>query len=113
MYAQSSEFFFARRRIHPNAVLAIDSLPGDAEIDCCAEHHFFELLDVPPNIASMLSQIQYRIAHDLPRTVIGDVAAAVGHMALYIHLREQIIAGPEVLALSVSAERDNVRMLAE
>jgi hypothetical protein len=34
-------------------------------------------------------------------------------MVLHVHLREQTIAHAQVLALSVSAQRDDVGMLAE
>ena len=78
-----------------------------------AQHHFFELMDVPADIAAVLGQIQDRIADDLAGTVVGDVAATVAGMEFDVHLFEQAVPDAQMIAGSISPERDHVRMLAK
>lgn len=63
--------------------------------------------DVPPPVP----QIENRVAHHLPRTVIGDVAAAVGFEKLDTGALEHLRARQQVLAPPVAAHGDHVRVL--
>ena len=67
-------------------MVAFDALGRHAEIRGGANHHFFELCDVPAMSRRCSVKIQYRIADDLAGAVIGDVAAAVGGMKFHVHL---------------------------
>ena len=113
VHAKRRELFFAGGVIHPNSVVGRDAASSHAEIGRGANHHFFELLDVPAHVAAMLREIQDGIADDLAGAVIGDVAAAIARMEGDVHLREQAFAGTQVFAFAIAAESDHVRMLAE
>ena len=94
-------------------MLAGDALRGEAEIGGRADHGFFELRDVPADVAPMLGQIQDRIADDLAGAVVGDVATAIAGMEFHVFLREQLVRDAQIVARAVAAEGDDVRMLAE
>ena len=113
MHAERGEFFFAGGGVHPNAVAICDAPGGDAKIRGGADHHFFELIDVPAHVAAMLREIEDGIADDLAGAVVGDVAAAIGRGKVDVHLREHAFAGTEMFVFSIAAESDHVRMLAK
>src|ERR1700722_5566995 len=109
MDADGCEFFCgARGGTHPEAMLAFDARGLDAVFGGSLDHHFFELLDVPADVAAMRGQIHDRIADDLAWTVIGDVAAAIGFAKFDVHLIEQVAAGSKILSIAVAAEGDDV-----
>ena len=59
------------------------------------------------------AKIEDGIADELAGAVIGDLAAAVGLVDLDALASEQFIAGEDVRARGVAAERENGRMLHE
>jgi len=57
------------------------------------------------------AQVEDRIAHKLPRTVIGHIAAAVDLVNFNALLREQFVRRKDVGARAVAAQRQHRRML--
>ena len=66
--------------------------------------------NVGAHVALPFSQIEDRIADDLARTVIGDVAAAVGGVELDAGARQDFVAGQQIFHVAVAAQRDDVRV---
>jgi hypothetical protein len=94
-------------------MLAFHAARHDSKIFGRVNHCFFQLFDVPASVAAMLCQIKDRVADNLPGTMIGDIAAAVGRMKFHLHLRKQAIVSAQVFAFAVPPEGDHVRVLAE
>ncbi len=88
MDAERRQLLFARGCLHPNPVMGGDALSGNSKIRASADHHFFELLDEPADIAAIFGEIYNRVANHLPGTVIGDIATAIRGMKGDAHLFE-------------------------
>src|SRR5690606_26365601 len=78
--ADRGDFRFARWRINPDAGLLFDALTGDAVVAQCGDQHAFQLADVADDVAAerVAGKLDDGVADQLPRSVIGDVAAAIG-----------------------------------
>src|SRR5262245_28021320 len=63
---------------YPDAGKAVDSLRGDAVICSDTNQHFLEIPDVAVYVAAIGFQVDDGIADDLPRSMVGDIAAAAG-----------------------------------
>src|SRR6185437_15466908 len=113
VHAQGGELFFALRRIDPDAMAAENAARGETVVGGREDHHLFELLDVPADVALVLREVENRIADDLAGAVVGDVAAAVCLMEFDVHLAQDIRVGEKIFALTVAPERDDVWVLAE
>src|ERR1700735_1545112 len=112
--ANRTQFFFlAGIRVNPQTMASFNAPRRDSEFGRSTKHGFFQHAHVPTNIATMPGQIQDRVAHDLPWTMVGDVAATVRLAKLDIHLRKQTIASSQMFRLPIAAERDHMRVLAE
>ena len=86
----------------------------DAERRRRANHHFLEIANVSVDIAAVGPEIENRIADELPRTVIGDVAATTGFEQP--RRRRAASVGGDAMMFERSlrvlhAERDDRRML--
>ncbi len=77
------------------------------------DDHLFDRPNIGAHVALPFSQIQDRIADNLARAVIGDVAAAVGGMKLDTGAAQRVFAGQQIFGVAVAALRDHVRMLDE
>ena len=97
----------------PRAGQSLDAPRFDPEIGGRLDQHFLEVADVAVHVAAIGFQIEDRIANELPRTVIGDVAAAAGFMDVDAARSELIGRGEYVRppAVAANAEREDVRML--
>src|SRR6267378_6703030 len=96
----------------PNSGLAGFASGGDAEIAGCADHDFFEHTHVPHYIASNSGEVEDRVADNLARSVVGDVATAAGFVEGDALLAQHVFTGEQMLALTVAALGNHVRMLA-
>src|SRR5712671_5421910 len=76
----------------PNSGLAGFASCGNAEIAGCADHDFFEHTHVPDYIASNSGEVEDRVADNLARSVIGDVATAAGFVKLDALLAQHVFA---------------------
>src|SRR5579863_1143302 len=54
MHAEGAELFVTRWSFDPHPMAAFDALGGGSEIGARAQHHFFELLDVPGDVPAVL-----------------------------------------------------------
>src|SRR6266566_2761928 len=83
VHANRGEFFgSAARGSRPNAGFTRFAPGFDAELGGSADHRFFEHAHVPDHVPANLGKVQDRVADDLSRAVIGDVAAAIRSMEL-------------------------------
>src|SRR5579864_681340 len=76
--ADGSDLLLPARRAGPCARQARQAPGGDPERGHGANQHVFEVANIPMDVAPIGSQIEDRIADELTRTVVGDVAAAAG-----------------------------------
>jgi hypothetical protein len=114
VHAKGGEFlFFACGVADPDAVAARDARGGDSKIGCRADHGFFELLDVPADVATVFGEIEDGVTDDLAGAVVGDVAAAVGFLERDVHLGQEAVARAEIFFFAVAAQGDYVGVLAE
>ena len=68
----------ARRRPHADVLGAGAHLGRHAEVGQRADQRRLQPLDVGPQVAAVLGQVEHRIADQLPGPVVGRAAAAVG-----------------------------------
>ena len=121
VHADGSQFFksFLMRspvraaRRCPHARLSRHARARNSEIRAGANHGFFERANIPAHIAPNLAQLQNRIGHQLPRSVIGDVAAAIGVEITHAHLRQHALGRQQIPPMPRASLRDHVRMLAQ
>src|SRR5882762_3351499 len=99
--------------LNPDPRLAGLTLGRNAVIARGSDHYFFEHAHIPDHVAANGREIQDRIADDLSRAVIGDIAAAAGFVKINALLTQHIFAGEQVFAVAIAALCDYVRMLAE
>src|ERR1700751_6304801 len=78
---------------NPNTCLAHLALCRDSEICSSANHHFFQRAYVPEHIAFDGAELQDRITDNLPRAVIGDVAATRSLKIFDALLSQHVLAG--------------------
>jgi hypothetical protein len=113
VHADRREFFPGTGLASPDAGLSRFA-PGDnAELRRRTNHGLFEHSHIPHNVTPDLIEVQDRVAHNLPRPVIGDVAAARSLKVLNALLPKDIFAGKQVCALSAASKRNDMRMLTE
>ncbi len=96
--------------LYPHAGEFRDAAGGDAEIGQSSDEHFFQRADVSRHVALPLAQIENRIAHQLPGTMISNVAAAIGRVKCHAGAFQDLIAGEQVFAVPVAAQRNHVRV---
>ena len=58
-------------------LLALPRLGGDAVVGQGADQHLLEVADVAPDVPPVGAEVDDRIADELPRAVVGDLAAAI------------------------------------
>ena len=115
MHSDCGQFFLAagfRWCIDPHTRPARNAPRRDAKLSRGADHRLLEATHVPGDVAPDLGEIYDRVAHDLARPVVRNVAAAVGFKKRNFHLAQHVIGGAQIRQFSVAAERDHVRMLA-
>ena len=84
-----------------------------AEIRAHADHQLLEVPHVRVHVAPIRLEVDHRVAHELPRAVVGHVAAAPRLVHLdaagrqHLRRRDDVRAG----AVRFHAERDDVRVL--
>ena len=86
---------------------------SNAEFGRGADHGLLEAAHVPANVAANFAEIQNRIADELSRPVIGDVAAAIGFKKRNAHPAQHLVRGAKIGNFSAAAQRDHVRVLAQ
>ena len=96
---------------HPDARQLWNAAGLDAEIRQRIDHGLLDGAHIGAHVALPLAQIQDGIADDLPRSVISDVAAAVGGMEGDAGAGQYVFAGQQVFQMAVAAERDGVGVL--
>ena len=68
---------------------------------------------IPSYIPANFAEVQDRIADQLSRAVVGDVAAAIGFKKRNAHLPEHLLRHAKIGNFSAAAQRDHVRVLAQ
>ena len=99
----------------PYAGETLGAMRGDAVIACRANQYFFEVTDVPVDVAAIGLQIDDGIADELTGAVIGDVATTpcfvnVDASSGQLIGRREDVAAP---AVAPHAESQDVRMFQE
>jgi hypothetical protein len=97
--------------IHPDAGTLRNAAGLDAEIRQGIDHDLLDGPHVGTHIALPFAQIEDGITHDLPRPVVGDVAAAVRGMEGDAGAGQDFLAGQEIFHVTVAAHGDGVGML--
>ena len=92
---------------------SFSSVSRDAKIGGGANHGFFKAADVPVNVAADAIKVEDGIANDLAGAVIGNVAAAIGFAEFDSFLAKDVFRDEQVFPTGVTAEREDVPMLAE
>ena len=70
--------------LDPRAAEPRDSFRCDTELSASADHHVLDVAHVAMNVLAVGSEVDDGIAHELPRAVIGDVAAIGVRIARWI-----------------------------
>ena len=96
---------------HPDARTFRNAARLDAEIRECIDERLFDGPYVRTHVALPFAQVHDGIADDLPRSVIGDVAAAVGGMESDTGAGQDLFAGQQVFHVTVAPHRDGVGVL--
>ncbi len=97
----------------PDAGAAGRALGQHAIVRTGANEHFFQLAQVLDDAQRRgeAAQMEDGITHQLPWSVIGDVASAVGLKQRDAAPRQQLVAGNDVLAVGIPAQGEHRRML--
>ena len=95
---------------HPDARQLRDAAGPDVEIRQRIDQRLLDRPHIRAHVAFPFAQIHDGIAHDLPRPVIGDIAAAVRGMEGDAGAGQQFFAGQNVLQVAIAAHRDGVGM---
>jgi hypothetical protein len=104
VYADRADFGPA----HPDARTFRNAARLDAEIRERIDQRLFDGPHVRAHVALPLAQVQDGVADDLPRPMIGDVAAAVGGMEGDAGAGQDLFAGQEILNVTVAPHGDGV-----
>jgi len=107
VYADRADFGPA----HPDSRTFRNAVRLDVEIRQRVDHGLLDRPHVRAHVALPFAQIQDRVADDLSRPVIRDVAAAVGGMKSDAGAAQDFFAGQQVFPVAVAAHRDRVGVL--
>ena len=80
------------------------------EIRQCVDQHLLDRAQECAHIALPIAQVHNRIAHDLPRPVVRDVAAAIGFHQLDAGAPQRFFRGEQILFMPVAPDRDDMGM---
>jgi hypothetical protein len=76
----------------PHVLLPLPPLGRDAKVGEGADQHLLEVLHIAPDIAPVGRKVDDGIAHQLPRPVVGHVAAPVGLHHLHAACPQRFLA---------------------
>jgi hypothetical protein len=107
VHADGGDFALA----HPDARQLRNAARLDTEIRQCVDQGLFNGSYVRAHVALPFAQVQDGIADDLSRSVIGDVAAAVGGVEGDAGAGQEFFAGQKVFHVTVAAHGDGVGVL--
>ncbi len=85
----------------------------DAVVGTGPDHDLLEVPDVAVDVAPVGGEVEDRVAHDLPRAVIGDVAAPARLEELEAAVLERVLGEEHVLAPRVAAQGEDGVVLEE
>jgi hypothetical protein len=99
----------------PYAGESLDAVSRDPVVGSRPDKDFLEIADVLVNVAAIWFQVDNRVADNLSRTMVGNVAAAPGLMHLDAARSKRFGGRQDVRAPAVAAdaEREDVRMFDE
>jgi hypothetical protein len=63
----------------------------DAEVPAGADHDLFEVANISVNVTAVWGQIEDRVSHRLPRSVVGDVPSSSSLEDLEAHLAQAFL----------------------
>ena len=101
------------RAIGPNAGHACHAFGRDVEIREGIDQNLLQGAHIKVNVALPGIQIENRITHQLPRTMICHVAAAIGFLERNTGARQHIRSGQDILLVTVAAHCDHMGMFGE
>jgi hypothetical protein len=89
-----------------------------AEVAASADQHLFEKADVihwaevrASFSGKLATEVEDGISDELTRAVVGDVSTAIDFVQFHSAFCEKVIAGKDVGAMGIAAERQHRRML--
>src|SRR5437763_12282230 len=98
-----------RTALHPDSRLPRLARRNNPKFGRSANHAFFQHAYVPNHVSPDCTEVQDGIAHNLARTMIGDIAATTGLMEFHAFLSQNVLAHEQVLAFSISALGNDMR----
>ncbi len=102
------------RLVHPDAHelrVALDEGGVDARVPRQRDHHAREVAHVAPHVAAIGAQVENGVRHELPRRVVGRVAAPRRLVERHAQRREAFARGEHVGDVGGAAEGDRGRVL--
>src|SRR5262249_1805668 len=112
VYSDRRQLFRRIPFAHPDPGLPFRAPRTELKICRSPNHCLFELTDIPNHISLDRAEVQNRVANNLSRPVIGNVAAARGLKVFDAFLAQHLLACQQIRALPVAAERNYMRVLA-
>src|ERR1051326_4659883 len=100
----------AAGRRNPYAASPSKALRPDTELAERPDNRFFQRLDIGAHVALPFSQIEDRIADDLPRAVKRHIAAAIGVMKLDSGALQHLSRSQQISRIAVAPHGDDGRM---
>src|SRR6185503_3078035 len=98
----------------PRARQAFNAMRRDGIVGANANHHLFKIANVSMHIAPVGTQIENRVADDLPGSVIGHIAPATGFVHLDAMHRKLVLGGGDMrAAVTADAKGNHSGMLEE
>ena len=96
---------------HPNSRAFRNAARLDAEVRQGIDQRLLDGPHVSAHIALPLAQVEDGKADDLPRPVIGNIAAAIGGMEGDTRASQDFLTGQKIVQMAVASQGDGVRML--
>src|ERR1017187_6588554 len=95
---------------HPNPSQLGNAAGFNAELRQRFDERLLDGTHVRAHVALPIAQVQNRVAHELPRSVIRHVAAAIGWIKPTPGAAKDLARSQQILYLSVAPQRDHVRV---
>ena len=113
--AQCADFAFRPLviRPYPNTGSFCHAVSGDVQIGTGLYNHFLQEPQVFAQIRKKPIQIQNRVAHQLPWTVVRDVASSVNLEKCGFYCFQAFVIKQQIAQLPIFAQRINMRMFHE
>src|ERR1017187_428795 len=95
---------------HPNPSQLGNAAGFNAELRQRVDERLLDGTHVRAHVALPIAQVQNRVAHQLPRSVIRHVAAAIGWIKGNPGAAQDLVRSQQILYVAVAPQRDHVRV---